>query len=104
MPKVSKTAVVFRRFTDKRDGDVIALMPELPATVYGDDCSSYMQVGQHGAASYDLVMRKTRPATKKEYNKLKCELENMGYAFRVVRRRTETMRQKCMDAANWIYA
>ena len=44
-----KTKVIFRKL---KDGDIIALFPELPGDMNPyHTCESYMHVGQHGAAS-----------------------------------------------------
>lgn len=71
-----KTIVVFRKF--KENNEVIAIFP---MDQYNEDkelCSSYMHVGQHGAASYRLV-DDTTPATSLEYNDLYNELKSIGY-------------------------
>jgi hypothetical protein len=77
--------VIFRRYPD---GDVIALMPTLPADHRGH-VTCYQHVGQHGAADYETVIRQTRPATPEEYTPLKRELERApyGYTFTVRARR-----------------
>jgi hypothetical protein len=81
---VDYTAVVFKKF---KDGDVIAFFPELPGDMSPGTCSSYQHVGQHGAASVDLL-RDLRPATPAEYGPLKSELESApyGYRFKVYKR------------------
>jgi hypothetical protein len=51
--------VIFRKFPD---GDVIALLPYLPAEcLTAWPCQSYMHIGQHGAADPRIV-DDTRPA------------------------------------------
>lgn len=72
---VLKTLVIFRKF---RGGDVIALFP---AELVGDHghCSSYMHVGQHGAANYIRLLTTTVLAAPQEYKTLKKELESLGY-------------------------
>ena len=73
-----KTKVIFRKFDD---GDVIALFPELCGTYkYWSDCLSYMHVGQHGAASVDIVYDTTL-ATPQEYQDLYAELSNPPYNY-----------------------
>ena len=79
--------VIFRRWPDSQGGEVIALFPEVAATVSGHDCESYMHIGQHGAAS-PWITGSTRPATPEEYAPLKCELESIGYVLRIVKRFT----------------
>src|SRR4051794_31028679 len=68
--------VIFRRFPD---GGVIALFPNL-AAVCNDPwpCTSYMHVGQHGAADPRIVYD-TRPANPHKYAPQKDELEQIGY-------------------------
>jgi hypothetical protein len=77
-----KTKVIFRKF---KDGDIIALFPELQADMSRGNCQSYQHVGQHGAASYDLV-NNTKPATKEECANLAAELTSIGYNLDVKRR------------------
>ena len=43
------TKVVFRRYPD---GQVIALFPDIPWSGRRGEITSYMHVGQHGAADY----------------------------------------------------
>lgn len=78
------TKVVFRKWPDT--GDVIALFPEVEE--YRGACGSYMTVGQHSAADYYHVIRKTVAATEAEYGPVKRELESrpFGYRFRVLKR------------------
>lgn len=79
-----KTKVMFRIF----HGEVIALFPDLPAAVGESDCASYGHIGQHSAADYRLVMRKSRPATHDEYRELYAELRRIGYKLQIVKRGT----------------
>jgi len=44
---------------------------------------SYVHVGQHGAADYNLVVGQSKPAQPAEYAELKAELENIGYNLEV---------------------
>lgn len=83
------TIVVFRRW---RDGGIIALFPEIPATNSYYDMLSYEHVGQHGAAR-DIVSETTL-ATPKQYADLKRELEGRGYKLVVRRRIRYAMMQK----------
>ena len=77
------TDVIFRKF---KDGDVIALFPGLPGDNSPNTCSSYQHIGQHGAASVDLV-GDTKLATPEEYAPLQAELVRIGYAdLRVIKR------------------
>jgi len=76
--------VIFRKWPD---GDVIALFPQIAASVDGCLCESYMHPGQHGVSSPGIVNR-TRPATPKEFIKLKRELRQIGYNPVTVKRFT----------------
>lgn len=71
---IEKTLVVFREF---KDGEIIALFPEIAENNYL--CSSYMNIGQHGAACYHGVIEQTKPA--KDFKKLEKELERIGYSL-----------------------
>jgi len=80
--------VVLRRW--RKGGAVIALFPELPATMDGL-VTSYQHVGQHGAADYRHVMSRTVPVpvgeADQERNDLLDEFRSIGYNPRVRRRR-----------------
>lgn len=69
-----RTKVVFRAF--RNDGSIIALFPNEIADNQGN-YSSYMHVGQHGAANYAQVMKITKATA--EYGELRKELESIGY-------------------------
>ena len=69
------TKVIFRKF---KEGDIIALFPELPGTNDPYTCESYMHVGQHSSASIDIVSI-TKPAKPDEYADLLAELKRIGY-------------------------
>ena len=58
------TKVVFRRYPD---GQVIALFPDIPWSGRRGEITSYMHVGQHGAAD------------EKEYRNPLSELRAIGY-------------------------
>ena len=77
------TKVVFRCW---KDGDVLALFPELLADNHGQLCDSYEHVGQHGAADYHGCLQQTRPAKPKEYVALEMELKQIGYTLRIIQR------------------
>ena len=83
-----KTKVIFRKY---RDGDILALFPELPADIYGHNCESYQHIGQHGAASTALTAVHTVKATPEEYADLHAELTAIGYDLQVCHRRTQAM-------------
>lgn len=75
----SSDRVIFRTWPK---GDVIALFPDIEAGLFS--CSSYMHVGQHGAADYRYVVQQTRPAKVSEYADLVTELREIGYNLNVV--------------------
>ena len=76
------TEVQFRKF---KEGDVIAVFPYEMWNKSGD-VTSYMHVGQHGSASWD-INNFTKAATPEEYADLKAELERIGYELKVIKRR-----------------
>lgn len=90
-----KTVVIFRVWNKDvaAPGSVIALFPELPSDGAGLYCLSYEHMGQHGAADYDSVMARSRPALEAEYAPLKRELEGRGYDLVVRQRITPQMRE-----------
>jgi len=71
------TEVIFRKFSKKEGGQILALFPYDTEGRYGQ-CNSYMHIGQHGTADYSGMMQSTKPATPAEYADLKAELENYG--------------------------
>jgi hypothetical protein len=76
------TEVVFRMW----DKEVLALFPYSMYNHTGS-VNSYAHVGQHSGANYEHCIKSTRPATEKEYKRLKIELESIGYDLKVVKRR-----------------
>lgn len=70
------TRVVFRRYPD---GQVIALFPDIPWSGQRGEVTSYMHLGQHGAADYLHVLATARLATEDEYVDLLFELQSIGY-------------------------
>lgn len=77
------TKVVFRKW---KDGETIALFPD-DTNPYDGTVTSYMHVGQHGAADYGHVISATHPAHPSEYRDLLAELKAIGYTdLRVMRR------------------
>jgi len=81
-----KTKVIFRKW---KDGDIIALFPELPGDMNPyRTCESYMHIGQHSAASVDLT-NVIKLASPEEYASLFAELESIGYNLRVCKRFTQ---------------
>lgn len=80
MTRSKLTIVIFRKY--RTDGSILALFPELHATVDGRLITSYQHVGQHGAADYAHCIRITTPATPAEYAALRRELEGNPYRYR----------------------
>ncbi len=81
---MSADPVVFRRWKDS--GGIVALFPAIPATIHGEYCLSYEQVGQHAAADYHAVIEHTCPAAPEEYAALADELTRIGYRLKPQRR------------------
>lgn len=78
------TKVVFRKW---KNGDIIALFPDEPWSQSSYMTTSYMHVGQHGAADYAGVIADTSPAQEDEYKDLLNELKTIGYTdLRIVQR------------------
>lgn len=78
------TRTVFRKYPD---GQVIALFPDIPWSGRRGEVTSYMHLGQHGAADYCHVVATTKPVTEGEYGDLLDELSQAGYDnMRIVKR------------------
>lgn len=73
-----KDIVVFRKF---KDGQIIALFPELPCDDRGN-ITSYMHIGQHSACS-PLIVNETKLATPQDYQGLYNELTSLGYNLEI---------------------
>ncbi len=87
---IFKTKVIFRKF---KDGEIIAIFPEI---MWSDDppyLSSYLHVGQHGACDYGHLRNLTKPAKPKEYADLMAELESIGYNLDVRKKRVNGWRR-----------
>jgi len=69
------TLVYFKKFPE---GDVIALMPREAYNHHSTDIMSYQRIGQHGAASIELLTE-LEDADRVERNSLKRELISLGY-------------------------
>jgi hypothetical protein len=74
-----KTQVIFRQFPE---GDLIAIFPNEVADPH-NNVMSYQRIGQHGAASPELIEDLDR-VTPKQYAALKSELESIGYNLEVI--------------------
>jgi len=95
--KTKHTKVIFRWWLNEGIDNVIAMFPQIAASVDGVLCQSYMHVGQHSAATPELVYNGTRPAIPGEYADLKTELEAIGYRLKIGKRFTQAdlrIRQK----------
>lgn len=101
------TPVLFRVWTAEFPGtrkpgtgdlyNVIALFPA-NAEYRPGSVSSYMHIGQHGAADLYGIIWKSRPATPEEYAPLKRELErNYGYNLKVYQRADRRMIEHYKD-------
>lgn len=91
--QIEVTKVIFRKF---KDGDIIALFPELPGDNKVSNCMSYMRIGQHG--SKDANTYTTKPAKPEEYQALYKELQAIGYRLKIVSRISYEMDQKRIKA------
>lgn len=80
-----ETRVILRRWTMREGGTIVALMPDIDEGRGLVRC--YERVGQHGAASRDLVGR-TRPVDPADADAVALvrELEGIGYRVRLIRR------------------
>lgn len=84
------TKVIFRKY---RDGQIIALFPDETWNRHDGSITSYMHIGQHGAADYADVITDTCPVNEDEYRELLQELVSIGYCnLRVIQRKN----QKCI--------
>ncbi len=93
-----KTKVIFRKM-GKIDPDIIALFPASAGDCNPyQTCNSYMHVGQHFAASVEL-MQYTKPATPEEYTSLQAELESLGYdlviGYRFTQKDLQARKEQC---------
>ena len=86
-----KTKVIFRAWI--YGNEIIALFPEIAGDTTGYNCQSYMHVGQHGAASPNII-QDTRPARPDEYKKLYEELTEIGYNLKIIKRFRYSYQQK----------
>lgn len=79
------TKAIFRKY---RDGQIIALFPDETWNRHDRSITSYMHIGQHGAADYAAVIADTCPANEDEYREVLQELVSIGYCnLRVVHRK-----------------
>lgn len=79
----TRVRVIFRMHA----GEVIALMPDLPAD-YRGNVQGYVHCGQHTAVHFQYVIAHSRPATPEEYAPLLRELTSVPYEYQFdIRRR-----------------
>jgi len=91
------TKVIFRRWKSGSK-NIIALFPEIPTKAINYfPCSSFEHIGQHGAASPDLVIAHTTPAKgwERDVQDLKRELENPPYSYKL--KICQRLTKKMMD-------
>jgi hypothetical protein len=81
-----KTKIHFRKWSN---GEVVALMPEIPFDNWGHHCMSYSLIGEHGGAATDIP--NTVPATPEEYAETLRVLTLRGYDVHPVSRITSAM-------------
>ncbi len=75
--------VIFRKW---KNGDIIALFPNIFVDTQKTRCQSYEHVGQHAGANYDGILKYSTLASESEYGPLKKELERIGYVLSVKKR------------------
>jgi hypothetical protein len=80
---------------DRKNGEVTAIMPEIPGTADPYTCTCYVHMGQHGVCNVSLANRASRLATEAEYAPLLAELGKIGYRVQVIKR---TNQQRYLDA------
>lgn len=83
------TMVIFRRFSKREGGQLIALFPYELDDYQGRKCISYMHTGQHSAADYGGLVDVTKSVRPDEPDAvaLAAELENqVGYRLVPVQR------------------
>lgn len=80
-----KTKVIFRQW--KIGCEIIALFPEIATDTLGYNCQSFMHVGQHGAASPNII-KDTQPAILEDgvVKRLIKELIDRGYNLEIIKR------------------
>ena len=84
-----KTKVIFRKFSKRDGGAVIALFPGIAATVgKPETCESYMHIGQHSAANLPGLTASLKLAWPSEYADLEEELTRIGYDLDIRTRAT----------------
>lgn len=80
------TRVIFRTYTGRDGGDVVAILLDVAANLGNVVC--YQRIGQHGEGHYFRIMADTRPSTPEEYAPLQRELTSIGYSLVLRKRRS----------------
>lgn len=80
-----KLTVIFRRWPN---GNIIALLPQLPGTNNAATCMSYERIGQHASCTPKSVVRGTKPAKSSDSKALFTELTLAGYRLTPAKRLT----------------
>lgn len=84
------TKVAFRFWYDgpgnRKSGEVVAIMPELPGDSDAYSCTCYVHTGQHGICNVYLAGQHSRLATVAEYEPLMAELRSLGYNLHLIKR------------------
>lgn len=91
-----KTKVIFRQWIV--GCEIIALFPEIATDTIGYNCQSYIRVGQHGAASPQIMLKDTKPAILEDgaVKRLITELKELGYNLDIIKRFRHTHQQTRM--------
>jgi hypothetical protein len=76
----NKTKVIFRKW---KNGDVIAIFPEIVGTNSAATCMMFEHIGQHGAGDPQNVIDQTFPATPLEFEDVRKELEGAAYGYKL---------------------
>lgn len=79
---MSHTKVLFLKDADSEE--VTAYFPEIPWDTSERFIACYAHVGQHGGADLSAVKEMEAQATPDEYERLKRELESIGYKLEVL--------------------
>lgn len=90
---MEKTIVIFRmvrypslQFSkDYEDTELLAIFPEHEGAKR-HLCGCYAHIGQHGDCDYQMIVRRSRPATAAERAGLERELTGLGYNLLVKQR------------------
>ena len=77
------TKVIFRKY---KDGDVLAIFPEIPGDHNYETCGSYQHIGQHGPCTPFWAIQSTKPCPIPESEPLRTELESIGYELNIIER------------------